>query len=130
MKRIAFIIATVVLIGMSFTSCSKPVTPASLTADCIEYIQDGDYAAYVNTFDATDEEKAELQEMFEQKGKALIEKKQGIASYEIIEEKISEDGMSAVVKAKITYGNGEVDDSNKFNFVKVNDEWKQAPLKK
>lgn len=130
MKRIAFIIATVVLMGMSFTSCSKPVTPASLTADCIEYIQDGDYAAYVNTFDATDEEKAELQEMFEQKGKALIEKKQGIASYEIIEEKISEDGMSAVVKAKITYGNGEVDDSNKFNFVKVNDEWKQAPLKK
>ena len=130
MKRIAFIIATVVLIGMSFTSCSKPITPASLTADCIEYIQDGDYAAYVNTFDATDEEKAELQEMFEQKGKALIEKKQGIASYEIIEEKISEDGMSAVVKAKITYGNGEVDDSNKFNFVKVNDEWKQAPLKK
>lgn len=130
MKRIAFIIATVVLMGMSFTSCSKPVTPASLTADCIEYIQDGDYAAYVNTFDATDEEKAELQEMFEQKGKALIEKKQGIASYEIIEEKISEDGMSAVVKAKITYGNGEVDDSNKFNFVKVNDEWKQVPLKK
>ena len=130
MKRIAFIIATVVLMGMSFTSCSKPVTPASLTADCIEYIQDGDYAAYVNTFDATEEEKAELQEMFEQKGKALIEKNQGIASYEIIEEKISEDGMSAVVKAKITYGNGEVDDSNKFNFFKVNDEWKQAPLKK
>lgn len=130
MKRIAFIIATVVLIGMSFTSCSKQATPASLAADCIEYIQDGDYAAYVNTFDATDEEKAQLQEMFEQKGKALIEKQQGIASYEIIEEKISEDGMSAVVKAKITYGNGEVDDSNKFNFVKVNDEWKQAPLKK
>ena len=51
-------------------------------------------------------------------------------SYEIIDETISEDGLTAVVNAKITYGSGKVDEDNKFNFVKVNDEWKQAPLKK
>ena len=79
---------------------------------------------------ATDEEKAQLQEMFEKKGKALMEQEQGIASYEIIDETISEDGLTAVVNAKITYGSGKVDEDNKFNFVKVNDEWKQAPLKK
>lgn len=129
MKRIAFVITATVLMGMCLVSCCKP-TPASITADCIEAIQKGDYAAYANTFDATDAEKQELQEMFEKKGKAIMEKQQGIASYEIIEEKISEDGLTAVVNATITYGNGEVDENNKFNFVKVNDEWKQAPIKK
>lgn len=129
MKRIAFIIATIVLVGMSFTSCSKPSTPASITADCVEYVQDGNYAAYVNTFNSTEEEKAQLQELFEKKGKELIEKQGGIESYEILEEKISEDGQKAVVTVKITYGNGEVDDS-KFKFVKVNDEWKQEPINK
>lgn len=129
MRKLTFIIFTIVLMGMCLVSCSKP-TPASITADCIEYVKNGDYAAYANTFDATDAEKQELQEMFEKKGKAIMEKQQGIASYEIVEEKISEDGLTAVVNAKITYGNGEVDENNKFNFVKVNDEWKQAPIKK
>ncbi|MBR3883891.1 MAG: DUF4878 domain-containing protein [Bacteroidaceae bacterium] len=129
MKKLSFILSAIVVMSLAFASCGKP-TPADITADCIEYIQEGDYAAYVSTFDATDEEKAQLQEMFEKKGKALMEQGQGIASYEIIDETISEDGLTAVVNAKITYGSGEVDEDNKFNFVKVNDEWKQAPLKK
>lgn len=129
MKKLAFLLSAILVMSITLVSCGKP-TPASITADCIEYIQKGDYAAYVNTFDATDEEKAELQEMFEKKGKAIMEKQQGIASYEIVEEIISEDGLTAVVNAKIAYGNGEVDENNKFNFVKVNDEWKQAPIKK
>lgn len=129
MKKLALVFSAIILMGMTLVSCSKP-TPSSITADCIEYLKQGDYAAYVNTFDATNEEKAELLELFEEKGKAIVEKQKGIASYEIVEEKISEDGLTAVVIARITYGNGDTDDNNKFNFVKVNDEWKQAPLKK
>lgn len=129
MKKFAFVLLAILVMSLALISCGKP-TPSSITADCIEYVKKGDYAAYANTFNVTDAEKLELQEMFEKKGKAVMEKQQGIASYEIIEEKISEDGLTAVVNAKITYGNGDVDENNKFNFVKVNDEWKQAPIKK
>lgn len=124
MKRFAFIIVAAMFVSCFMVSC-KQATPSTITADCIEYIKDGNYEAYVNTFNMNDEEKAQLKEMFEQKGKETIEKMEGVASYEIVEEKISEDGTKATVKAAITYGNGQTQDS-KFHFVKVDDEWKQV----
>lgn len=123
MKRFAFILVAAMFVSFFMVSC-KQATPSTITADCIEYIKDGNYEAYVNTFNMNDEEKAQLKEMFEQKGKETIEKMEGVASYEIVEEKISEDGTKATVKAAITYGNGQTQDS-KFHFVKVDDEWKQ-----
>ena len=53
-----------------------------------------------------------------------IKKHEGIASYEIVSEEISEDGQTAKVKAEITYGDGKKDDS-KFDFKLVDGEWKQ-----
>lgn len=129
MKKIAFIFSALFIAVAIFTSCGQPATPSSITADCIEYVKAGDYEAYVNTYNATDEEKAQLKELFEQKGNAMIEENGGIESYEITEEQISEDGQKATVKFSITYGNGEVKKSNKFHFEKVDDEWKQVAKK-
>lgn len=127
MKRFALMIIATVFAAFSFVGC-KEATPSTITADCIEYIKAGDYEAYVNTFNMNDEEKAQLQEMFEKKGKETIDKMEGVASYEITEETISEDGMKATVKANITYGNGKSQES-KFHFVKVEDQWKQEMKK-
>jgi hypothetical protein len=68
----------------------------------------------------------------EEKGKMLglmamansdLKKKQGIKSLDIIEEKISEDGKTATVKWKTTYGNGETD-NNDGDLIKVGGDWK------
>lgn len=70
----------------------------------------------------------------EEKGKILglmtmasaeITKKQGVKSLDIIEEKVSEDGKTATVKWKITYGNGETDDSD-GELIKVGNDWKMV----
>lgn len=127
MKRFALMIIATVFAAFSFVGC-KEATPSTITADCIEYIKAGDYEAYVNTFNMNEEEKAQLKEMFEKKGKETIDKMEGVASYEITEETISEDGMKATVKANITYGNGKSQES-KFHFVKVEDQWKQEMKK-
>lgn len=54
---------------------------------------------------------------------AELDKKQGIKSIDIIEEKIAEDGKTANVKWKITYGNGESDEDD-GELVNVNGDWK------
>lgn len=123
MKRTALLIASFMFLAFTFVGC-KETTPSSITSDCIEYVKDGNYEAYVNTFNMNAEEKAQLQEMFEKKGEETLKQYKGIESYEIIEENISEDGLKAAVKAKITYGNGETKEE-KFRFVKVDDQWLQ-----
>ena len=124
MKRFASLIVAAMLVACCLVSC-KQNTPSAIAADCIESVKAGDYKAFVDTFDMTDEDKAQLTQVFEQKGKETIEKAGGIQGYEIIEENISEDGAKATVKSKITYGNGDTDDST-FAFAKVDGEWKQV----
>jgi hypothetical protein len=52
-----------------------------------------------------------------------LEKKNGLKSVEIVEEKIAEDGKTADVKWKITYGNGDTDDED-GKLLNVNGDWK------
>jgi hypothetical protein len=56
---------------------------------------------------------------------AELDKKQGIKSIDILEEKIAEDGKTANVKWKITYGNGETDEDD-GELVNVNGDWKMT----
>lgn len=123
MKKLAFMFAAAMLVMCCMIGC-KQATPATIAADCVEMIKAGDYEGYAATFNVNDEEKAQLAEMFEKKGKTTLEQMGGIEGYEVVEEVIDETGEKATVKVSITYGNGKTDDS-KFKFVKVNDEWKQ-----
>lgn len=54
---------------------------------------------------------------------AELEKKNGLKSVDILEEKIAEDGKTASVKWKITYGNDETDEEN-GKLLNVNGDWK------
>ena len=64
--------------------------------------------------------------MLREKGTKTMEKKQGLKSYEVLSEEISEDGKSATVKMKMVYGDGS-EDTSKVKLVK-NDkgEWKMS----
>jgi len=50
------------------------------------------------------------------------EKKQGLKDIQIVEEKISDDGMTATVKYKLLFNNGS-DSGDKVNLKKVNGDW-------
>lgn len=123
MKKTVSIFAIAIISALFMVSCSKP-TPSSIAADCIKYFNEKNYEAYAATYNLSDEEKAELQELLEKKGQEMFDDL-SITSYEIVSEEISEDGLKATVTTSLTYSNGKTDPNNKFHFVKVGDEWKQ-----
>lgn len=59
----------------------------------------------------TAEEKEPFVTLMKDKADAEYKKKEGISGVEMISEEMAEDGQTATVKMKITYGNGETDES-------------------
>ena len=68
------------------------------------------------------EQKDGLVSMLKEKVSKEYEKKDGLKSIEIISEEISEDGNTATVKIKQTYGNGETQDGTQ-SMVKRDGKW-------
>ena len=60
--------------------------------------------------------------MIKEKGMKEYEKKGGIKDIEILSETISEDGNTAVVKTKTTFGNGETEEGDQ-KMVKKDGKW-------
>ena len=117
---------------LATTSCGGGAsTPAEAAADCLELMKDKDYEGFVETIKVeadTPEEakqgKEMLVAMLKEKGDAMMEQKQGIASYTLVSEEVAEDGQTAKVVYDVTYGDGSTD-KQKFDMVLVDGEWKQ-----
>ncbi len=111
-------------------SCGGANTPADTAMKATGYAQDADFKSYfelVYTDPNDAEAKKELEgmaTMLESKGKEMLEEKDGITNYEVVEEKIDADGKTANVVIKVTYGNGETE--NQPNKLKLdeNGDWK------
>ena len=94
------------------------------------YLIKGDYEKFVDglAFDESvgaekmKEQKDGLVSMLKEKVSKEYEKKDGLKSIEIISEEISEDGNTATVKIKQTYGNGETQDGTQ-SMVKRDGKW-------
>lgn len=123
MKKLLFISLAAIAMVFCMSSCGSKPTPSSITEDCIESVKKGDYKSFIDVFNVNDEEKAQLVQLFELKGKEAIEGEGGITGYQILSEEISEDGQQATVKAEIEYGNGKKDKQN-FDFELVDGVWK------
>lgn len=131
MKKSVFGIFSLLVMALCFWSCGNSNTPAKVVEKSIEYVQDKNYEAYVDLIQieekgskTVEEQKQQLVALLQGKLDQTLESKQGLASYEILSEEIAEDGNTAVVKAKITYGDGTTDDQ-KFKLQKNADgEWK------
>ena len=90
----------------------------------------GDYDKFVDGIyygeDATKEDISEsntmLKAMLTEKGQESIKEKGGVKSIEIVSEEISDDGKSAEVVLKQTYGNGDTEDTD-FDMVLVKGKW-------
>lgn len=131
MKKSVFGIFGLLVMALCFWSCGNSNTPSKVVEKSIEYVQDKNYEAYVDLIQieekgskTVEEQKKQLVALLQGKLDQTLESKQGLASCEILSEEIEEDGNTAVVKTKITYGDGTTEDQ-KFKLLKNADgEWK------
>ena len=128
MKKL-FISMFVAVVAFTLWSCGPANTPSAVAEKACKCVQNEDYEGYVELMDLKEtknqeSEKEQFVAMLREKGTKTMEKKQGIKSYKVESEEISEDGKSAIVKMKVGYGDGS-EDTNKIKLVK-NDkgEWK------
>ena len=128
MKKL-FISMFVAVVAFTLWSCGPANTPSAVAEKACKCVQNEDYEGYVELMDLKEtknqeSEKEQFVAMLREKGTKTMEKKQGIKSYKVESEEISEDGKSAIVKMKVVYGDGS-EDTSKIKLVK-NDkgEWK------
>ena len=133
MKKLTILLGTIAFVlTMSLQSCGgggvAGNSPGAIVKKSINLVAEKKYDKLVELYAKkdgtafTDEEKGKILGLMTMANAELV-KKQGVKSLDIIEEKISEDGKTANVKWKITYGNGEVD-NNDGELIKVGNDWK------
>ena len=124
MKKL-FRLMSVALVALGFTACASS-TPEAATKKYLQCMQKGEYAAMLDQMyfknGITDEQKAELLGMIEEKAKAEVEKKGGIASFEIGEIEMAEDGKTANVSYTLKYGDGSTKEDNE-DLIQVDGKW-------
>ena len=112
MKKI-FASLFIAVAALALYSCGNANTPSGVVEKAIKCIQNEDYEGYIDLLfndpeDAKSEEEVkEMKTVLSGKIKASMEKQQGIKSYKIVSEELSENGNEAVVTVKIEYGNGK-----------------------
>ena len=128
MNKIKIILGLFILSLMVVTtSCSSSSSPGETVKEFSYAMEKGDYdkltdAIYTNGEEMTEKDKEKFKALFAM-GKEQIDKKEGLKDIEIIEETISEDGNSAIVKTKTIYGDGS-DSKGSTNLILVDGDWK------
>ncbi|WP_071148110.1 DUF4878 domain-containing protein [Bacteroides ndongoniae] len=114
---------------LSFISCS-PSSPGKALKSYLTDLKNENYESFIKGVyfpEDMDEQRkkkdeAQLLAIIKEKGAKEYEKKGGVKSIEILSETISEDGKSAVVEYKQTFGNGE-EEKQSQKMIKKDDKW-------
>lgn len=127
MKKMFRLMAMAIVV-MAFAACgSKSATPENAADAFLKDYQKGKYAALVEQMHFSDavtrEQKDQFAQLIEAKVGPEVEKKGGIAAYEIVETVVAEDGQSAKVKYNIIYGDESKDENEQLNLVLVDGKW-------
>lgn len=116
-KLMSFVIAVFAILAITACSSNSPKDVAEKAMKCIV---NQDYKGYVDLIYLQDENKskedvdkakAQLVELLQNKGEKSIKENEGVESFEVTKEEISEDGNSATVDLNIKYKNGKTDDT-------------------
>jgi hypothetical protein len=124
-KLVSLVSLSVVALLFVMTSCgSKQDTPSGIVKAIYGQLQKGNYENAIeimfenasNKNEKTDAKQIkESVKAFAAKAKESMDEKGGVSSFEIVNETIAEDGKSAQVTVKTTYGDGSTDEeTNKF----------------
>lgn len=113
MKRMMYgLLALVAIIVMA---CSSN-TPGGAALKYYNDVKNGNYEAYVDGIafkeEITPKDKEQFIALMKEKADKEYKKKEGISKVEMLSEEVAEDGQTATVTMKITYGNGETEESD------------------
>lgn len=129
-KTILGFIAVVPMMLITW-SCGTANTPTSVAEKALEYIQDKNYEGYVDLIQIEEkegqnieEQKAQLTALISEKLGKTFDKKQGIKSWEIVSEELSEDGNKATVKVNITFGDDSTEEQKLKTIKDADGNWK------
>ncbi len=125
MKKLVALFAVVA--AFFAVSCGGSDSPGDVAIEVYELVADGKYEKALDKFYVADpaakeEFKSSMLSICEEKMKPQMEAKGGIEKIELVSEEISEDGKSARVTTKITYGDGTSEDE-RTKMVNVDGEW-------
>ncbi|MDR0835526.1 MAG: DUF4878 domain-containing protein [Tannerella sp.] len=135
MKKVMYFLVSAAMI-LAVSSCGGgSSSPSSIEKSIYSQFQKGNYEKgieiYFDNISGDDDagkpksadETKEAVKAFAGKVKQSIDAKGGIKKFEIVEEKIAEDGKTATVASKITYGDGSGDEQS-TKYVKQDGKWK------
>ena len=104
-----------VLVAIIVMACSSN-TPGGAALKYYNDVKNGNYEAYVEGIafkeEITAEDKEQFVTLMKEKADKEYKKKEGISKVEMLSEEMAEDGQTATVTMKITYGNGETEESD------------------
>jgi len=130
MKKKLSVIGLLVImmaIGSMMISCGGgKSTPSKAALAFTENIEKGNYDAAFNMLQGADEATAEEEEKikaFLSESHKEMKNKGGISNKEVLSETLSDDGTTANVEMKVTYGDGTTDESD-TKLVNTDDGWK------
>lgn len=129
MKKV-FYFGMLAIAILVMAACSSSNNPGDALKKYGQYLQNGNYENFVEglAFDSNQdagkvkEQKEALVSILKEKVSKEYEKKGGIKDIEILSEQIAEDGNTAVVKTRYTYGNGETEEEEQ-QMVKKDGKW-------
>jgi hypothetical protein len=128
MKKIASATMILAIIALMVSCSGGGKSPADVSKAFVTSIEKGNVDEAIKMLDGGDkasEEDMTKLKAFLGEGSKQIAEKGGIKNIEVVSEEISEDGKKADVKLKITYGNGETDDSSS-NLILTDAGWKMT----
>lgn len=112
--------------ALIMVSCAGEATPANEAETYLENVKSGDWKAVIDQLyfksEVTDEQKAGLASMIEEKAQKSIEKDGTIESYELVSETIDETGEKAKVEYLIKYSTGK-EKNETVKLVKIDGKW-------
>ena len=120
MKRIK-ISQCLVILSLIVFACASEETPTMAAKKITGYLQDMEYGKYLDCMDSY--EKLGSKEQLITILKQSMEMKKGLKKVDILSESLKNDGKSAVVKLKYTYGDGSSEETS-MNFKEVKDQWR------
>jgi len=110
-----------VILTLFIGACAGKETPTMAAKKATGYLQSKEYGKYLDCIDSY--EKMGTKEQIIEILKESIEMKKGLKKVDIVSESLKNDGKSAVVELKYTYGDGTTEETS-LSFNKVNDQWR------
>jgi hypothetical protein len=132
MTKFLSVLVVAAAVAMFTVNCGGGAdTPAGIENMMYSQFQKGNYEKaveiLVDHIDSkkapSDEEKKMTMVALTEKTKQSLDAKQGVKSYEVVKEEISEDGESATVETKVVYGDGS-ESTEKTKYVRKEGAWK------